>query len=227
MKLVKQRFTIWFNKSHHRYGTLWAERFKSVLIESRARVLRMIAAYIDLNCVRAGLVRDPKEYRFCGYAEAVAGQTAARLGLMSFSDRSSWPETQAAYRETLFGRGAGARERAQVIPLQDFQEVLRLGGQLPLARRAPVPRAMLHTSGAILGRKAFVALHQPSRSQRTGPRSLPPLAPWGDLATLRRPRHSGFGQYVGDEPIGSAGPPIFREKKALQPSAETRVFRRP
>src|SRR4051812_47774666 len=33
MKLVKQRFSIWFNKAHRRFGTLWAERFKSVLIE--------------------------------------------------------------------------------------------------------------------------------------------------------------------------------------------------
>jgi hypothetical protein len=31
-----------------------------------------MAAYIDLNPVRAGIVEDPKDYRFCGYAEAVA-----------------------------------------------------------------------------------------------------------------------------------------------------------
>ena len=33
MKSVKQRFGIWFNKTHGRYGTLWADRFKSVLVE--------------------------------------------------------------------------------------------------------------------------------------------------------------------------------------------------
>ncbi|CAA6694084.1 MULTISPECIES: transposase [unclassified Lentimonas] len=31
MKTVKQRFTAWYNKSHQRYGTLWADRFKSGL----------------------------------------------------------------------------------------------------------------------------------------------------------------------------------------------------
>ncbi|MDO8543347.1 MAG: transposase, partial [Opitutaceae bacterium] len=38
MKLVKQRFSIWFNKTHQRFGTLWAERFKSVLVEPAGRV---------------------------------------------------------------------------------------------------------------------------------------------------------------------------------------------
>ncbi|HWZ95205.1 MAG TPA: transposase, partial [Opitutaceae bacterium] len=33
MKLLKQRFSVWFNKRHKRYGTLWSERFKSILVE--------------------------------------------------------------------------------------------------------------------------------------------------------------------------------------------------
>ena len=81
MKAVKQRFSIWFNRTHGRYGTLWAERFKSVLVEGRGHALQTMAAYIDLNPVRAGLVEDPKDYRFCGYAEAVAGVGVAREGL--------------------------------------------------------------------------------------------------------------------------------------------------
>ncbi|MEO0510249.1 MAG: transposase, partial [Verrucomicrobiota bacterium] len=35
MKAVKQRFSVWYNRSHQRYGTLWAERFKSVLVEGQ------------------------------------------------------------------------------------------------------------------------------------------------------------------------------------------------
>ena len=81
MKLLKQRFAIWFNKAHRRFGTLFAERFKSVLVECSGNALRTMAFYIDLNPVRAGLVADPKDYRFCGYGEAVAGNAAARAGL--------------------------------------------------------------------------------------------------------------------------------------------------
>lgn len=57
MKAVKQRFSVWYNRSHQRYGTLWAERFKSVLVEGKGNPLQTMAAYIDLNPVRAGLVR--------------------------------------------------------------------------------------------------------------------------------------------------------------------------
>ena len=35
-----------------------------------------VAAYIDLNPVRAALYSDPKEYRYCGYAEALAKGSA-------------------------------------------------------------------------------------------------------------------------------------------------------
>jgi hypothetical protein len=37
-----------------------------------------MAAYIDLNPVRAGLCEDPKDYRWSGYGEAVAGGALAR-----------------------------------------------------------------------------------------------------------------------------------------------------
>ena len=81
MKSVKQRFSVWYNRSHQRKGTLWNERFKSVLVEGKGNPLQTMAAYIDLNPVRAGLVSDPKEYRFCGYGEAVAGRLLATKGL--------------------------------------------------------------------------------------------------------------------------------------------------
>jgi putative transposase len=60
MKQLKERFSRWYNKRHERKGTLWMERYKSVLVEGRRErrgdagasqvdVLRMMACYIDLN----------------------------------------------------------------------------------------------------------------------------------------------------------------------------------
>jgi hypothetical protein len=43
MKTLLQRFTRWFNRTHNRTGTLWEERFKSVIVES-GTAARTIAA---------------------------------------------------------------------------------------------------------------------------------------------------------------------------------------
>jgi putative transposase len=65
---VQQQFTSWFNRTRpgRRRGSLWAERFKSVILEGR-EALWTCLKYIELNAVRAGLVRDPAEYRFCSW----------------------------------------------------------------------------------------------------------------------------------------------------------------
>jgi putative transposase len=72
MKGLLIRFTRWFNRTHSRTGTLWEERFKSVIVESGVAA-RTISVYIDLNPVRAGMVKDPADYRWSSYGEAVGG----------------------------------------------------------------------------------------------------------------------------------------------------------
>jgi REP element-mobilizing transposase RayT len=81
MKELKQRFTEWYNRREKRQGTLWEDRFKSTLIQDKPGYLVNAAAYIDNNAVRAGIVQDPKDFRLCGYAEALAGNAVARAGL--------------------------------------------------------------------------------------------------------------------------------------------------
>ena len=126
MKVLKQRFTQWFNKRHNRRGTLWEDRFRSVLVEGKGPALKAMAAYIDLNPVRAGICDDPKDYRWCSYGEAVSGgkkaarARAALVWLDSFTiamtgearDRSSvqgqksrfsFQESLRRYRCYLFG----------------------------------------------------------------------------------------------------------------------------
>lgn len=198
MKLVKQRFAFWFNRTHNRYGTLWAERFKSVLVEGNGRVLTAMSAYIDLNAVRAGLAGDPKDYRFCGYAEAVAGNVSAQRGLARVIEARGWRSVQAGYRQVLFGTGAGPREQAGTIPPEELQKVLEAKGSLPLHTVLRC-RVRYFTDGAVLGSRAFVAAHLAAyrrtqgRRQRTAPRPLPALTDWGDLNALRGLRKNTFG----------------------------------
>ena len=61
------------------------ERFKSALLEG-GEVLAAVAAYVELNPVRAGLCADPKDYRYSGYAEAFA--KGSLLGPSSYQNHS-------------------------------------------------------------------------------------------------------------------------------------------
>ncbi|MDK2793121.1 MAG: REP-associated tyrosine transposase [Deferribacteres bacterium] len=63
MKSIKLTFSRWFNKLHDRKGYLWGDRFKSVLIESGEALINTIA-YIDLNPIRAKIVKRPEDYRW-------------------------------------------------------------------------------------------------------------------------------------------------------------------
>jgi REP element-mobilizing transposase RayT len=202
MKLLKQRFSVWFNHTHNRYGTLWSERFKSVLVEPSEKVVETMAAYIDLNAVRAGLVSDPKDYRFCGYGEAVAGGKLARAGLrqvLGGEALPSWTQAQAGYRLTLFGTSSSTRPGKGAVSPGELARVVKAEGRLPVST---VLRCRIRhfTDGAVIGGQLFVAAHLATYRERTGrrrnsaPKPLPALADWGaDLVTLRGLRRDAFG----------------------------------
>ncbi|MBC8127038.1 MAG: hypothetical protein H8M99_07830 [Gloeobacteraceae cyanobacterium ES-bin-144] len=85
-KTLMQRFTQWFNRARTLTGKLWEEAFRSVIVEDGVAA-KTIAAYIDLNPVRTGIVNDPAEYRWSSYGEAIGGGAKgngkkARAGLV-------------------------------------------------------------------------------------------------------------------------------------------------
>ena len=198
MKLVKQRFAVWYNRSHKRYGTLWCERFKRVLVEGNQRVTAVMSAYIDLNAVRAGLVKDPKDYRFCGYGEAVAGSPKARTGLGHVMGAQTWQGAHSSYRQMLFGRGSGPQTKGQAAPTEKFKQVLKTKGELPLTAVLRC-RVRYFSDGAVLGSRAFVQKHlnyyqlQSGRRRCTEPRPLPAVESLAGIATLRGLRMQAFG----------------------------------
>ncbi|MDQ8209218.1 transposase [Coraliomargarita sp. SDUM461003] len=197
MKAVKQRFSVWYNRNHNRYGTLWADRFKSVLVEGRGNPLQTMAAYIDLNPVRAGLVEDPKDYRFCGYAEAVSGVSAAIEGLRRiWGDHDTDPLR--AHRLLLFGQGSAASSKGgATIAREEALRVLEQeDGLLPKAAILRC-RVRYFTDGAILGSAEFVRSYAAAwqmERQRRHPPKMNRLkgAEWGDLAVIRGLRKAVF-----------------------------------
>jgi putative transposase len=178
MKTLLQRFTRWFNRTHQRSGTLWEERYKSVIVESGIAA-RTMAAYIDLNPVRAGMVADPAEYRWSSYGEAVGGGPKgngkkSREGLvracmshqgMGF-EAEKWKEVSRIYRRTMglaLGRKSGKTEVVEdvVRPPMNTAEALETaenGTILPDLKLAAMLRFRVRyfTDGAVIGSKAFV-----------------------------------------------------------------------
>ena len=169
VKELKQRYSIWYNSQHDRAGTLWDARFRSVLVENSARALRTVASYIDLNPVRAGIVNDPKDYRWCGYGQAMGGERTAREGLRAVllageqtacPTHTSWRISAEDYRVLLFGkvvqlddgRGGAVRRGASIA---SAQSVLSDGGKLSPAVRFQLRLRHL-TEGGALGSKAFL-----------------------------------------------------------------------
>jgi putative transposase len=177
MKGLLQRFSQWFNGQHQRTGTLWEQRFKSVIVESGVAA-RTIAAYIDLNPVRAGMVSDPADYRWSGYGEAVGGGAKgngkkAREGLvracMSHKgagfEAEKWREVSRIYRRAMgmaLGRKSGRAEvgvsghatknEEEMLASKDNETVLPDLGMAGMLMK----RVRYFTDGAVIGSKEFV-----------------------------------------------------------------------
>jgi putative transposase len=100
MKAVGQRYSQYVNRRYQRTGTLWEGRFRSCLVEGE-RYLLTCQRYIEMNPVRAGMVRSPGEYRwssYCGNAEGSLDRLITPHDL--YCRLGSEPiGRQAAYRE--------------------------------------------------------------------------------------------------------------------------------
>jgi len=60
---LKQTFSRRYNKKYDRFGYLWGDRFKGVIV-SKGEAQLACSAYIDLNPMRAAIVQRPEDYRW-------------------------------------------------------------------------------------------------------------------------------------------------------------------
>lgn len=169
MKTLLQRFSRWFNGRNSRKGTLWEERFKSVLVED-GHAARTMAAYIDLNPVRAGMVKDPAHYRWSSYGEAIGGGVRgngkkAREGLVRVFlsrdrvgfDIKRWAEVSQAYRALM---GAALGRKPGKVPQNSAQTKGDVGSKVTLPEMdcaaMLMHRIRYFSDGAVIGSRAFV-----------------------------------------------------------------------
>ena len=200
IKTLKQRFWEWYNRREGRRGTLWEERFKSVLVEGRGHPLVTMAAYIELNAVRAGVVEDPKDYRWCGYGEALGGDRSARrgLGLVTecFGRTEEWRVVSRQYRQLVFSAGEERGLDEQGRPLRGgfsrgkVAKVLEEEGELSRYELLRC-RVRYFSDGAVLGSRGFVNEifeqfrgHYFQSQRKEGARAMKGGG-WGELYTVR------------------------------------------
>jgi putative transposase len=182
MKGLLQRYTQWHNRKHSRTGRLWEDRFKSVIVEDGVAA-RTMAAYIDLNPVRAGMVKEPADYRWSSYGEAIGGGSkghgkTARAGLVRAwgahqgmdANAKLWAgEVSRAYRNILMGNAVEKSEERVTRDRKMVRNVLRKGmekegaGRRQSAATGEIPfetmlrcRIRYFTDGAVIGSRAFV-----------------------------------------------------------------------
>lgn len=67
MQSLGRRYVQYFNYAYARSGTLFEGRFRSCLVQDSEYFLACLR-YIELNPVRAGMVKDPAHYRWSSYA---------------------------------------------------------------------------------------------------------------------------------------------------------------
>ena len=145
---IKQGFSRFYNRRHHRKGFFWSDRFKSLIVDNGETLINCLA-YIDLNPVRAGIVEKPEEYRWGSLGYHVQRQNedgflSLDFGLKEFGLKKA-KERLRDYRRFVYEKG-GVRgtetERKKDFNLNEIDRFRY--------------RTRYFTDSAIIGSKAFV-----------------------------------------------------------------------
>jgi len=149
VKEIKQGFSRYYNRRHHRKGFFWSERFKSVIVDNGETLINGLA-YIDLNPIRAGIVEKPEAYRWCslGYHAQTNNRDrflSTDFGLTEFAVKSA-KERMAYYRRFVYEKGVLIKE------VEDRSKGLELNGVDRFRYRT-----RYFTDSDIIGTKEFVS----------------------------------------------------------------------
>jgi len=79
MQLIAGRTGQEYNQRKKRKGAFWEDRYHATAVQTDRHLLRCMV-YIDLNMVRAGVVRHPSDWKYNGYNEII--NPAERYGLI-------------------------------------------------------------------------------------------------------------------------------------------------
>ncbi len=159
---IKVGFARYFNKRHSRRGYFWGDRFKSVIVDKGETLINCLA-YIDLNPLRAGIVKRPEDYRWnsLGYHLQTMNRDnflSTDFGLKEFNVKSI-KERIRRYRRYVYEAGAVNRPekgKVKVIDAKVFNKERIRGFELSRSDRFRY-RTRYFTDSGVIGSKEFVS----------------------------------------------------------------------
>lgn len=187
MRNIQALFAQWFNRTHERFGRFWAGRYDSTYLAD-ARALQDCMLYVDLNPVRANLVKRPEEYEACSVYFRKAKKDGWLMGLTELYPTLKGHAAYSEYRHLLYRRGAKpTREGQSHIPLRILEEEERRGYTKP---GMFLKRLRYFTNGIAVGSEASLEKHL-AALRKAGylvRRKRPVSQPGGLHFTLRKQR---------------------------------------
>jgi len=158
VKDIKQSFTRYFNKKYGRRGFFWDGRFKSMIVQDGKSLVNLLA-YVDLNPVRAGIVKKPEDYRWCSLGYHI--QTGNRDNLLSVDfGMLEWNEFDPIeivrkYRQFVYETGAVDTGKGRAMEQKVLDKGRKKGYKITRADRFRY-RCRYFTDSGVIGGKDFV-----------------------------------------------------------------------
>ncbi|MFP4429238.1 MAG: transposase [Desulfovermiculus sp.] len=158
VKDIKQGFTRYFNKKYGRRGFFWGDRFKSMIVQDGLSLVNLLA-YVDLNPIRAGIVKRPEDYKWSSLGYHM--QTGNKGDLLSVDfGMKEWNEHKAReivrkYREFVYETGAVDAGKGAVIEQKIVDRERKRKFKVRRVDRF-MYRTRYFTEAGIIGSKEFV-----------------------------------------------------------------------
>jgi REP element-mobilizing transposase RayT len=161
---IKVGFARYYNRRYNRRGYFWGDRFKSLIVEKGETLVNCLA-YIDLNPVRAGIVKRPEQYRWCslGYHLQTGnsgGFLSTDFGLNEFNVKNK-KERIRRYRRYVYETGAVKRSdgvQAATIDAKIIAKERKNDFEISRTGRF-INRTRYFSDSGIIGSKEFVSVH--------------------------------------------------------------------
>jgi putative transposase len=227
MQPFQTSYTVYFNKRHKRSGHVFEQRYKAFVVDKDNYLLE-VSRYIHLNPVSAGIVKEPRKYRWSSYGlycnvRARGAVNCQRL-LEYFS--GSRRGQLAGYRESVERKLAEGKMEALPVLKQAFigdeefaEEARKKATKLPASERVYPLKRIVQVVGEVSGERAE-EIRRPGRS--------PAVKSAREIICYLARRHSDVGlreltRFLGVKELSTPSHGVRRAEQRLNKEPDFRL----